>query len=97
MPIRPIHDRVLIRRADAESVSKGGIIIPDNAKEKSTYAEVISVGNGEVLSDGTVRPLDVKPGDRILLGKYAGTEVVVDGEKLLMIKEDDIHGVVETT
>jgi chaperonin GroES len=93
--IRPLQDRVIVRRVKEEEKSKGGIIIPDTAKEKPTEGEVMAVGNGKVLEDGTVRKLDVKPGDRVLFGKYNGTEVKVDGEDRLIIREDDILGVFE--
>ena len=95
MKIRPLQDRVVVRRVKEEEKTKGGIIIPDTAKEKPIEGEVIAVGNGKVLDDGKVRPLDVKPGDRILFGKYSGTEVKVDGEEHLMLREDDILGVIE--
>jgi chaperonin GroES len=91
--IRPLQDRVIVRRVKEEDKSKGGIIIPDTAKEKPTEGEVLAVGNGKVLENGTVRPLDVKVGDRVLFGKYNGTEVKVDGEDRLIIREDDILGV----
>ena len=90
---RPLHDRVVVRRIDAEEKTKGGIIIPDTAKEKPLEGKVIAVGNGKVLEDGKVRPLDIKAGDRILFGKYAGTEVKLDGKDLLIMKESDILGV----
>ena len=93
--IRPLQDRVLIRRVKEEEKSKGGIIIPDSAKEKPTEGEVMAVGNGKVQENGTVRKLDVKVGDRVLFGKYNGTEVKVDGEDRLIITEDDILGVLE--
>ena len=93
--IRPLQDRVIVRRVKEEEKSKGGIIIPDTAKEKPTEGEVMAVGNGKVLEDGTVRKLDVKEGDRVLFGKYNGTEVKVDGEDRLIIREDDILGVFE--
>ena len=91
--IRPLQDRVLIKRLKEEEKTKGGIIIPDTAKEKPLEGEVIAVGNGKVLDDGTVRKLDVKVGDRVLIGKYSGTEVKVDGEDRLILREDDILGV----
>ena len=92
---RPLHDRVVVKRVEAEEKSKGGIIIPDTAKEKPVEAEVVAVGSGKVLEDGTVRKLDVKAGDRILFGKYSGTEVKLDGEEHLILREDDILGVLE--
>jgi chaperonin GroES len=93
--IRPLQDRVIIRRVKEEEKSKGGIIIPDSAKEKPTEGEVMAVGNGKVQEDGTVRKLDVKVGDRVLFGKYNGTEVKVDGDDRLIIREEDILGVLE--
>jgi len=95
MAIRPLHDRVLVRRLEDETTSPGGIVIPDSAKEKPAQGEIIAAGNGRILENGDVRPLDVKVGDKVLFGKYAGTEVKVDGEELLVMKEDDIVGVVE--
>jgi len=95
MAIRPLHDRVLIKRVEEEQKTKGGIIIPDTAKEKPAEGKVIAVGNGRVLDDGKVRPLDVKAGDRVLFGKYSGTEVKVDGEEHLILREDDILVVLE--
>jgi len=95
MKIRPLQDRVLVRRVEEEQKTKGGIIIPDTAKEKPIEGEVLAVGNGKVQDDGKVRPLDVKKGDRILFGKYAGTEVKVDGQEQLILREDDILGVIE--
>jgi chaperonin GroES len=93
--IRPLQDRVIVRRVKEEEKSKGGIIIPDTAKEKPTEGEVMAVGSGKILEDGTVRKLDVKTGDRVLFGKYNGTEVKLDGEDRLIIREDDILGVFE--
>jgi len=93
--IRPLQDRVIVRRVKEEEKSKGGIIIPDSAKEKPTEGEVMAVGNGKAQEDGMVRKLDVKVGDRVLFGKYNGTEVKVDGEDRLIIREDDILGVLE--
>lgn len=92
--IRPLTDRILVKRVAAEERSAGGIIIPDSAKEKPIEGEVIAVGNGKVLEDGSVRPLDVKVGDRVLFGKYGGNEVEIDGVEHLMIREDDVLGVV---
>ena len=94
MAIRPLHDRVLVQRVKEEEKTKGGIIIPDTAKEKPIEGKVIAVGNGKVAEDGTVRALEVKPGDRILFGKYSGTEVKIDGEEHLILREDDILGIV---
>ena len=95
MKFRPLHDRVLVRRIAAEEKSSGGIIIPDTAKEKPQEGEVIAVGSGTVKEDGEVRPLDVKAGDRILFGKWSGTEVKIDGEELLIMKESDVMGIVQ--
>ena len=95
MAIRPLHDRVLVRRIEDETTTPGGIVIPDSAKEKPAQGEIIAAGNGKVLESGDVRALDVKVGDKVLFGKYAGTEVKVDGEELLVMKEDDIVGVME--
>jgi chaperonin GroES len=95
MGIRPLQDRVIIKRVKEEEKTKGGIIIPDSAKEKPVEGKVIAVGNGKVLENGTVRKLDVKAGDTILFGKYSGTEVKIDGEDHLIIREDDILGVIE--
>ncbi|HEY1955553.1 MAG TPA: co-chaperone GroES [Polyangiaceae bacterium] len=92
--IRPLHDRVIVKRVKEEEKTKGGIIIPDTAKEKPIEGEVIAVGNGKLLDDGKVHPLDVKVGDKILFGKYSGTEVKIDGEERLILREDDILGVV---
>ncbi len=93
MTIKPLRDRVIVRRLTQEEKTKGGIIIPDTAKEKPQEGEIIAVGNGKVLEDGRIVPLEVKKGDRILFGKYSGTEVKVDGEELLMMREDDILGI----
>ena len=95
MNFRPLHDRVLVRRVTAEEKTKGGIIIPDTAKEKPQEGEIIAVGPGARDENGKVQPLDVKAGDRILFGKWSGTEVRIDGEDLLIMKESDIMGVVE--
>lgn len=95
MSFRPLHDRVLIRRVDSEEKTAGGIIIPDSAKEKPMEGEVVATGPGVRGDDGTVAPLDVKAGDRILFGKWSGTEVKIDGEELLIMKESDIMGVIE--
>ena len=96
MKIRPLQDRVIVRRVKEEEKTKGGLFIPDSAKEKPVEATVIAVGSGKVLEDGTVRKLDVKAGDRILFGKYSGSEVKVDGEEHLILREDDILGVIES-
>jgi chaperonin GroES len=95
MKIRPLHDRVIVKRMEEERTSPGGIVIPDSATEKPIKGEVIAAGNGKILENGDVRALDVKVGDTVLFGKYAGTEVKVDGEELLVMKEDDIVGVIE--
>jgi chaperonin GroES len=95
MAIRPLHDRVLVRRLEDETTTPGGIVIPDSAKEKPVQGEVIAAGNGKILDNGEVRALDVKVGDKVLFGKYAGTEVKVDGEELLVMREDDIVGVID--
>ena len=95
MGIRPLQDRILVKRVDEEETTKGGIIIPDTAKEKPQEAKVVAVGNGKVTDDGKIQPLDVKKGDRILLSKYAGTEVNIDGEEHLIIREDDVLGVID--
>lgn len=95
MNIRPLHDRVVVRRLEEEKLSPGGIVIPDSATEKPIQGEVVATGNGKILDNGEVRGLDVKAGDRILFGKYSGTEVKIDGEELLVMREDDIMGVIE--
>jgi chaperonin GroES len=95
MKFRPLHDRVLIRRVESEEKTKGGIIIPDTAKEKPIEGEVLAVGSGTRDEQGKVHPLDVQAGDRILFGKWSGTEVKIDGEDLLVMKESDIMGVIE--
>ncbi|MGB5308099.1 MAG: co-chaperone GroES [Arenicellales bacterium] len=95
MSIRPLHDRVVVRRLDEERTTAGGIVLPDSATEKPMEGMVISVGNGKISENGDVRPLDVKAGDKVLFGKYSGTEVKIDGEELLVMREDDIMAVVE--
>jgi len=95
MKIRPLHDRLILKRVKEEEKTKGGIIIPDTAKEKPVEGEVLAVGNGKVLEDGTVQKLDVKVGDRVLFGKYAGTEVKLEGEEALIVREEDILAVLE--
>ena len=95
MHFRPLHDRVVVRRIEAEEKTSGGIVIPDTAKEKPQEGEVVAVGPGARAEDGTVTALDVKAGDRILFGKWSGTEVRIDGEELLIMKESDILGVIE--
>jgi chaperonin GroES len=96
MKIRPLQDRIIVKRIAEEEKTKGGIIIPDTAKEKPIEGKVLAAGNGKVLEDGKVRPLDVKAGDRILFSKYAGTEVKIDGEEHLIMREEDILGVIES-
>ncbi len=96
MKLRPLHDRVIVRRKEEERTSPGGIVIPDTAAEKPVRGEVIAAGNGKILENGEVRGLDVKVGDQILFGKYSGTEVKVEGEELLVMREDDIMAVIET-
>jgi chaperonin GroES len=95
MKIRPLQDRILVKRIDEEEKTKGGIIIPDTAKEKPMEGKVIAAGKGKLDDDGKVHPLDVKKGDRVLFSKYSGTEVSIDGEEHLIIREDDVLGVVE--
>ena len=95
MSFRPLHDRVLVRRVKEEEKTKGGIIIPDTAKEKPQEGKVIAVGSGTRSEDGKITPLDVKAGDRILFGKWSGTEVTIDGEELIIMKESDILGIVD--
>ena len=94
MNIRPLHDRVIVRRMEEEKTSPGGIVIPDSATEKPVKGEVLAVGKGKILESGEVRPLDVKVGDMILFGKYSGSEVNVDGEELLVMREDDITAII---
>jgi chaperonin GroES len=95
MKIRPLHDRVIIRRLEEERTSPGGIVIPDTATEKPIRGKVIAVGTGRITEKGEVRPLDLKKGDTVLFGKYSGTEVKVDGEELVVMREDDIMAVIE--
>jgi chaperonin GroES len=95
MKIRPLHDRVIIKRTEEDRISAGGIVIPDTAAEKPVRGEVIAVGNGKILEDGSVRPIAVKAGDKVLFGKYSGTEVKIDGQELLVMREEDIMGVIE--
>ena len=95
MKVKPLHDRLIVQRLEEEEKTKGGIIIPDTAKEKPIEGKVISVGTGRIKKDGTKMPLEVKKGNRVLYGKYAGTEVKVDGEEYLMMKEDDILAIIE--
>jgi len=95
MKIRPLHDRVIVQRIKEEETTKGGIIIPDTAKEKPSEGKIIAVGNGKLLENGTLKPLDVKKGDKVLFGKYAGTEIKIEGEEHLIMREDDIIAIVE--
>ena len=95
MKMRPLHDRVIVKRMEEERTSPGGIVIPDTAAEKPIKGEVIAAGNGKILENGDIRKLDVKVGDQVLFGKYAGTEVKVEGEELLVMKEDDIMAIIE--
>ena len=95
MKLRPLHDRILVKRVEEETTTKGGIIIPDSAKEKPAEGKVISVGNGKLDENGKRIPLDIKKGDRILFSKYGGTEVKVDGEEYLIMREDDVLGVID--
>ena len=95
MKIRPLHDRVIVKRVEEDKLSAGGIVIPDSATEKPIEGKVIAVGNGKLLDNGELRKLDIKKGDKVLFGKYSGTEVKVGGEDLLVLREDDIMGVIE--
>jgi chaperonin GroES len=95
MKIRPLHDRVIVKRLDEDRTSPGGIVIPDTAAEKPVQGKIVAVGKGKILEDGQVRPLDVKVGDKILFGKYSGTEVKVDGEELVVMREEDVMAVIE--
>ncbi|MFZ2237131.1 MAG: co-chaperone GroES [Dokdonella sp.] len=95
MTLRPLHDRVIIKRLEEEKMSAGGIVIPDSAAEKPIRGEVIAAGTGKILEDGKVRPIAVKAGDKVLFGKYSGTEVKIDGEDLLVMREEDLLAVIE--
>jgi chaperonin GroES len=95
MKFNPLHDRILVKRIEEKEAVKGGIIIPDSAKEKPQEGEVVAVGNGKKTEEGKIIPMDVKVGDRILLGKYSGTEIKIDGEEYLILKEEEVLGVVE--
>ena len=95
MALRPLHDRVILKRLEEEKISAGGIVIPDSAAEKPIRGLVVAAGTGKILEDGKVRPIAVKVGDKVLFGKYSGTEVKVDGEELLVMREEDIMGVIE--
>jgi chaperonin GroES len=95
MKIRPLHDRVIVKRLEEERTSPGGIVIPDTAAEKPVQGKIVAVGKGKILEDGQLRPLDVKIGDKILFGKYSGTEVKMDGDELVVMREEDIMAIVE--
>ncbi|MCL4802221.1 MAG: co-chaperone GroES [Burkholderiales bacterium] len=95
MKIRPLHDRVIVKRLEEERKTASGIVIPDTAGEKPDQGEVVAVGNGKIMDDGKLRPLDVKPGNRVLFGKYSGQTVKVEGEELLVMREEDIMGIIE--
>ena len=95
MALRPLHDRVILKRLEEEKISAGGIVIPDSAAEKPIRGQVVAAGTGKILEDGRVRPMAVKVGDKVLFGKYSGTEVKVDGEELLVMREEDIVAVIE--
>ncbi len=95
MNIRPLHDRVIVRRMEEERTSPGGIVLPDSATEKPVQGEVLAVGKGKILENGDVRPMDLKVGDKVLFGKYSGTEVKVEGQEVLVMREEDIMGVIE--
>ena len=96
MKLRPLHDRVIVKRVEEERTTPGGIVIPDSAAEKPIKGEVLAVGNGKILEDGSKRELDIKVGDKVLFGKYSGTEVKVEGDELLVMREDDIMAVIES-
>jgi len=96
MKLRPLHDRVIVKRVEEERTTPGGIVIPDSAAEKPIKGEVLAVGNGKILEDGSKRELDIKVGDTVLFGKYSGTEVKVEGDELLVMREDDIMAVIES-
>ena len=96
MKIRPLHDRVIVKRLEEDRTSPGGILIPDTAAEKPVQGKIMAVGKGKILEDGNVRPLDVKVGDKILFGKYSGTEVKLDGDDLLVMREEDVMAVIES-
>lgn len=95
MKIRPLHDRVIVKRVEEERTTAGGIVLPGSAAEKPSQGKVLAVGKGKILENGDVRPMDVKVGDRVLFGKYAGSEVKVDGEELIVMREEDIMGILE--
>ena len=95
MHLRPLYDRIIVKRVENQTLSAGGIVIPDSAAEKPEQGEVVAVGSGRLLQDGSIRPLQVKPGDRVIFGKYSGTTVKIDGDELLVLREEDVFGVVE--
>ena len=95
MKIRPLHDRVIVKRLEEERTTPGGIVIPDTAAEKPVQGKIVAVGKGKILEDGQVRPLDVKSGDKILFGKYSGTEIKIDGEEFLIMREEEVLGIVK--
>lgn len=95
MKIRPLHDRIVVKRTEEDSTSAGGIVIPDSAAEKPSRGEVVAIGNGKILDNGEIRALDLKVGDKVLYGKYSGTEIKVDAEELLVMREDDIMAVID--
>ena len=95
MKIRPLHDRVIVKRLESETKTAGGIVIPDSAAEKPVQGKIVAVGKGKILEGGEIRPLDVKVGDKILFGKYSGTEVKVDGDELVVMREEDVMAVIE--
>jgi chaperonin GroES len=95
MKIKPLHDRVIVKRVEEEETTKGGIIIPDTAKEKPVEGKVVAVGDGKIMEDGKRQPLDIKKGDKILFGKYAGTDINIDGEEHLIMREDDVIAIVK--
>ena len=95
MALRPLHDRVILKRMEEEKISAGGIVIPDSAAEKPIRGEVVAAGTGKILEDGKVRPIAVKVGDKVLFGKYSGTEVKVDGDELLVMREEDLVAIIE--
>jgi chaperonin GroES len=95
MNVKPLYDRILVKRVEQKETKKGGIIIPDTAKEKPMEAEVLAVGEGRVMEDGSIRKLEVKAGDRVLIGKYSGTEIKLEGEDLLILREEDVLGILE--
>jgi chaperonin GroES len=95
MAVKPLRDRVLVKRLESEEKTKGGIIIPDAAKEKPLEGKVMAVGSGKLLEDGTIRPLELKVGNKILFGKYTGTEIKIDGEEMVLLREDDVLAIIE--